>query len=238
MTDDQIRELERLLGEATAGPWEFTWDDLTDDDVRVCYTRDGKRCEWCVALAGETLDGVQWTPETLARWKADAHLIAAARNALPDLLAERRKLMAVVEAARRIDTGGYSRQAEARLAAALRDLDEIDDGVEAAHVTEHDVAMRQPETMSVRQLNLVVRALREKLHQERASADSDAEDVARLLEQCRERWPGKDGWEITLVCGHDGYAVTKWRPQDLGATIRRGPNPATALRALLEADDA
>lgn len=92
-----IKELRAKLEAATPGPWAHTRPtepDVGDEDVRVCYLRDGVHCEWCIALAGESVDGAgeRWTKETLDRWHADAALIAAARNALPALLA-------VVEAA-------------------------------------------------------------------------------------------------------------------------------------------
>jgi hypothetical protein len=89
---------------ATPGPWRHWTDPECPDDVRVCYARDGERCDWCVALAGDTDDDTrQWTPETLARWRADADFIAAASpSAVLALLADLRAARARVEQMERV----------------------------------------------------------------------------------------------------------------------------------------
>lgn len=95
MSDLDLDALEALLAKATPAPWthfpDVAADDAANSEARVCYTRDGETCEWCTALAGTTDDAGAWTPETLARWNADARLIAAMRNALPALIARVRK---------------------------------------------------------------------------------------------------------------------------------------------------
>lgn len=103
MADLDLDALEALLAQATPAPWthfpDVAADDAANSEARVCYTRDGATCEWCVALAGATDDAGAWTPETLARWHADAALIAAMRNALPALIARVRKAEARADAA-------------------------------------------------------------------------------------------------------------------------------------------
>ena len=95
MADLDLDALESLLAQATPAPWTHFPDveplDAANSEARVCYTRDGETCEWCIALAGLTDDAGAWTPETLARWNADARLIAAMRNALPALIARVRE---------------------------------------------------------------------------------------------------------------------------------------------------
>lgn len=81
-----LQALKAKAQKATPGPWRRFPDvvelDQENHEARVCYSRDGETCEWCIALAGETLgedDQVDrpWTKETLARWHADADYIAA-----------------------------------------------------------------------------------------------------------------------------------------------------------------
>lgn len=100
MTDDEIKALKALADAASPGPWAHWVDDRCPDDVRVCVNKDCS-CHWCVALAGETVDGTVWTPETLARWRSDATFIAASREAVPDLIAEVERLTAERDQARR-----------------------------------------------------------------------------------------------------------------------------------------
>lgn len=88
ITPEQEAALVAAEKAATPAPWANGTEPEEVDSVRVCYFRDGKACEWCIALAGNTIDGTNWDDETKARWKADAELIVLARNAMPALLAE------------------------------------------------------------------------------------------------------------------------------------------------------
>jgi hypothetical protein len=79
VTNNELKRLRKLAEAATPGPWDASIDLERPDDVRVCYVRDGKHCDWCVSLSGECVEGTrEWTPETLQRWRADAAFIAAA----------------------------------------------------------------------------------------------------------------------------------------------------------------
>lgn len=83
---DGLGKLKRLHAAATPGEWRATWQELPSEDVRVCYQVDGE-CQWCVALAGDTIDGQQWDEQTLQRWRNDAEAIARLHNAAPSLFA-------------------------------------------------------------------------------------------------------------------------------------------------------
>lgn len=86
-TKPSIEAIRARAAKATPGPWKHWFDDSDDavkDDVRVCFTRDGKQCEWCIALASSEAEEPQ---EMVARWRADADFIAHAREDVPELLA-------------------------------------------------------------------------------------------------------------------------------------------------------
>ena len=87
ITEEQLAELERLEREATPGPW------LVED----------KRGWWRVrGPGGVAFDDGSACNEYNAECDADTRdLIVAARNALPQLLAEVRRLRAVVDACAR-----------------------------------------------------------------------------------------------------------------------------------------
>jgi hypothetical protein len=87
ITQEQEEALRAAEKAATPGPWVNGTEPEDDDNVRVCFFRDGKACEWCIALSGDMEDG-HWTEETQRRWRADADFIAAARQGVPALLAE------------------------------------------------------------------------------------------------------------------------------------------------------
>ena len=83
ITEEQLAELERLEREATPGPWELkdgmlTFPPATDQDV--ARMSGASCCEWI----GATMP-----------------ILVAARNALPQLIAEVRRLRAVVDACAR-----------------------------------------------------------------------------------------------------------------------------------------
>ena len=89
---NKLELIKQMLQSATPGPWRYfdTDDGVPDYDVRVCYSRDGNTCEWCIALSGDTINGAgeKWTPETLERWRNDAKFIAAAPESIAWLIAE------------------------------------------------------------------------------------------------------------------------------------------------------
>lgn len=63
--------------------WVAVFDDDDPSDIRVCKfdgDADESRCVCCVALMGDVDQAGEWTPETLAEWRANAHLIAAAQD--------------------------------------------------------------------------------------------------------------------------------------------------------------
>lgn len=75
-------DLKKLLAEATPGPW------------KVC---PGKNAVWVTANDCHVYSNVDKAdsphhPDTIQRWKADAALIVAAVNALPELLARVKRL--------------------------------------------------------------------------------------------------------------------------------------------------
>jgi hypothetical protein len=119
MTDTEIAELERLEREATPGPWsrvDAPWRSSGMPPWVV--TGDGDPhgataiCDLAIQMDGELGDdgGPQDSdPE------ADAAFIAAARNALPALLAE-------VRAARDARAQGYREGVEAALRASMAPL--------------------------------------------------------------------------------------------------------------------
>lgn len=89
ITDEQIDELERLEREATPGYWSNTHDNCPRSNGILCGSY------WVVGNVGEGPCGDIMS--TL-----DARLIAAARNALPALLAELRELRAYKQQVERV----------------------------------------------------------------------------------------------------------------------------------------
>jgi hypothetical protein len=115
MDAEQIATLERLEQAATPGPWayEHTAEKSNDWAVGQAFNEDG------TAIAGRIDSSLEWLEDVVIERRlvgscesssakiADAALIAAMRNALPDLLAAakeharlRELLGAVVEHAR------------------------------------------------------------------------------------------------------------------------------------------
>ena len=74
-----LEELERLAAQATPGPW------AANNWGRVWYTssHDSKR------LVCDTMRNTVRNPKS---WRANARLIAAMRNSVPELIAENRAL--------------------------------------------------------------------------------------------------------------------------------------------------
>jgi len=95
MTKEELEGIKTTWAAATPGPWCSEIDEDCPDDVRVCYVaKNSERCEWCIALSGDCIEGSNglWTPETLARWRADAKAIAAAPAHIAKLVAEVERL--------------------------------------------------------------------------------------------------------------------------------------------------
>lgn len=86
MTDEKLTELEALAAEATRGPWEPT----------VSYVECTEPCNapgyWCADVPAHAFPGPlsEHTPSMKAQ--ADSNFIAAARDAVPALVAEVRRL--------------------------------------------------------------------------------------------------------------------------------------------------
>jgi hypothetical protein len=97
-TEPDLAELARLEAAATKGPWFV--DAL--DSVYVGNRADGRTSGlWAIVYAsGDKLDDL--TPEAQKRVRTDAEFIAAARNALPWLLAQ----AAMAERMRALFAGG------------------------------------------------------------------------------------------------------------------------------------
>ena len=98
-TEEQLVALEKLLSEATEGPW--AWDSTSQGDN-----------DWSVGLMDPPVGGhidLDRSPDTIvdlyvcegrSHLFADAELIVAARNILPDLIAEIRYLRQQVDSYR------------------------------------------------------------------------------------------------------------------------------------------
>lgn len=85
MTEERLQELERLEQAATPGPWEVANGKKRHFCLADCAIVGGTDTEYglrCIAKCNDNF------PEAFA----DARLITAARNALPALLAEVKRL--------------------------------------------------------------------------------------------------------------------------------------------------
>lgn len=158
-----LDELERLEREATPGPWEL-WEEhlyifagpaeengpgcLKGARVTICEA-DFDDGEWEYQQAAERGNAVG-SPES------DFNLIAAARNALPDLLAELRTLRARVAEMER-DAAAW---AKVREAVGCMNAHMIE-----GHTTSPGFTHRQERIISVHQLN-VLRAIADVLRAE------------------------------------------------------------------------
>lgn len=93
MTDERLAELERLANAATPGPWFPRWGG----EPGYVYSQSAERV--IAMLADEQNDGLP---------RPNSQLIAAARTAVPELIAEVRRLRAAIEseAARRAYAAG------------------------------------------------------------------------------------------------------------------------------------
>jgi len=91
VTEQELADLERIADAATPGPWRA----VAMNGVAGVAAPDHMRCY--VYIHGR-IDAV--SDETVARWQRDAHLIAAARTAVPALIEEVRRLTAERDEAR------------------------------------------------------------------------------------------------------------------------------------------
>lgn len=94
MTNKDRDELKRLEAEATLGPWAFDeeiqWINRGDEDPEVHTGNFDVSCE-----GGDTT--IANVNGQIAEGKANAAFIAAARNAVPDLLAENERMRELLE---------------------------------------------------------------------------------------------------------------------------------------------
>ena len=101
MDSAKLEELERLAAQATPGPWEANnWG-------RVWHTpnSDSKR------LVCDTMRNTVRNPK---RWRANARLIAAMREALPELIAKVRELESYIDDLQLIRQGLHNENADLR----------------------------------------------------------------------------------------------------------------------------
>jgi hypothetical protein len=89
-----IDELERLLSEATPGPWEVAHGTFKDRDTHI-IAPDGTDEPWIIAEMG----GYVISRGEFDEMMPNADLIAALRNAAPALLTEVRRLRVIEEKA-------------------------------------------------------------------------------------------------------------------------------------------
>ena len=104
MTDERLAELERLANAATPGPWR-----VVEKRMKVRKSDGGSWTSWvtkeiATAARGEDDRVVGCEYSSLAHdaylfWgsEADPEFVATARTAVPELLAEVRRLRALVE---------------------------------------------------------------------------------------------------------------------------------------------
>ena len=90
LTEARLAELEALLAEATPGPWQVESDERPRSNVQRCIEADGGNL---VVAAARDYDV---RTESIIPMRNNARLIVEARNALPALIAEIRKLRAQV----------------------------------------------------------------------------------------------------------------------------------------------
>lgn len=87
VTDEELNEWEALAAAATPGPWVATRATTYDGGKAVVSEMFVRRPGGDVAIASDIID-----PDTTAVSEANAAVIAAARTALPALVAEVRRL--------------------------------------------------------------------------------------------------------------------------------------------------
>jgi hypothetical protein len=121
MDADKLEELERLLKAATPGPWEI-------DGIGITHKSKPYGAPIDVCLMGEPAQYASVKPLMVPNYEANAALIVAAINALPELVARVRELERI-ETAARVYYENYLK-------------DEADeDGVEMTGCSEHQHAL-------------------------------------------------------------------------------------------------
>ena len=96
MTTNQINELRKLLSEATPGPWKITTDMSANGRHRRAIVHTDRMVADCSSV------NLHRTHDRYPLDGRNAALIAAAVNALPELLAEREKLRAALQKAHNV----------------------------------------------------------------------------------------------------------------------------------------
>jgi hypothetical protein len=84
MDDNRLAELEALAAKATPGPWRCDGYDCERGQVRL------------LMACGESPNDWQWGAWTSLRTKENGLLVAASRTAIPELIAEVRRLRLAV----------------------------------------------------------------------------------------------------------------------------------------------
>ena len=97
-----MNELEKLLAEATPGPWRTVGDGSRNMAGVHAGPHDSDDSYLLFTLYNDPNDDGPMgngglLPETVERWKADARLIVAAVNALPELVAKVKRLEGALE---------------------------------------------------------------------------------------------------------------------------------------------
>lgn len=120
-----LDQLQELCENATPGPWHF---DIGNMDVESRHS-DGWRTELCVLThTSERLRGKNYDSQRFGDYVSDGEFIAAARDAMP-------KLIAVARAAKEIskqfppNSLAWGHESAERLARALQDLERSDSTV-------------------------------------------------------------------------------------------------------------
>lgn len=109
MTNDELDRLEALCNAATRGPW---YDHNTDDEMHMnayavstspvepCVDTDERINDHAIIVAITLLQTPRVVCTSDGRYEQNAAFIAAARTALPALIAELRRIQAIEQAAR------------------------------------------------------------------------------------------------------------------------------------------
>lgn len=102
MDEKELAQLEELARQATPGPW-ICDEDIPPENSRVCRAGPDGRCVACLILVGDyDYEKEEWAEGVPEQTRADGRFMAAAREAVPALIAEVRRLHGLVDA----DHGG------------------------------------------------------------------------------------------------------------------------------------
>lgn len=222
MTID-IPRLRALLAAASPGPWECSldcFDHPPDHDIEACVSDDST--SFLFTAATDVMnegDGSQWGRARESTVYANAALIAAARNALPQLLdavESLQRYLANTEAERARWQGRADANSDevARLDDKVADLEQKLAAAEALadSLTESRLGV------AVQDLEADNRALSSKLR----AAEQRAERAVEALRKVRKAGPAFPAWDIATRCLRELGDLVEWAP--------------TALRDLQAAD--